>query len=89
MWNLPGSGLESVSPALAGGFLTTAPPEKHSIGPGAWIFKQKGSETCLKAQVQKQLPNTQVERAELSEEWLATLPQSDTVVRGWGSVCVR
>ena len=28
MWDLPGSGLESVSPALAGGFLTTAPPGK-------------------------------------------------------------
>ena len=25
MWDLPGAGLESVSPALAGGFLTTAP----------------------------------------------------------------
>ena len=28
MWNLPGLGLEPVSPALAGGFLTTAPPGK-------------------------------------------------------------
>ena len=28
MWNLPGPGLEPVSPALAGGFLTTAPPGK-------------------------------------------------------------
>ena len=28
MWDLPGPGLESVSLALAGGFLTTAPPEK-------------------------------------------------------------
>ena len=25
MWDLPGPGLEHVSPALAGGFLTTAP----------------------------------------------------------------
>ena len=25
-WDLPGPGLEPVSPALAGGFLTTAPP---------------------------------------------------------------
>ena len=25
MWDLPGPGLEPVSPALAGGFLTTAP----------------------------------------------------------------
>ena len=28
MWDLPGPGLEPVSPALAGGFLTTAPPGK-------------------------------------------------------------
>ena len=31
MWDLPGSGLEPVSPALAGGFLTTAPPGKPSV----------------------------------------------------------
>ena len=28
MWYLPGPGIEPVSPALAGGFLTTAPPGK-------------------------------------------------------------
>ena len=28
MWDLTGPGLEPVSPALAGGFLTTAPPGK-------------------------------------------------------------
>ena len=28
MWDLPGPGVEPVSPALAGGFLTTAPPGK-------------------------------------------------------------
>ena len=28
MWDLPRPGLEPVSPALAGGFLTTAPPGK-------------------------------------------------------------
>ena len=28
MWDLPGPGLEAMSPALAGRFLTTAPPEK-------------------------------------------------------------
>ena len=31
MWDLPGAGLEPVSPALAGGFLTTAPPGKPLI----------------------------------------------------------
>ena len=28
MWDLPGPGMEPVSPALAGGVLTTAPPRK-------------------------------------------------------------
>ena len=28
MWDLPGPGTEPVSPALAGGFLTTVPPGK-------------------------------------------------------------
>ena len=29
MWDLPGPGLEPMSPELAGGFLTTAPPGKY------------------------------------------------------------
>ena len=32
MWDLPGPGLEPVSPALAGGFPTTAPPGKSLEG---------------------------------------------------------
>ena len=28
MWDLPGSGIEHSSPALAGGFFTTEPPGK-------------------------------------------------------------
>ena len=35
MWDLPGPGLKPVSPELAGGFLTTAPPRK----PKKFIFK--------------------------------------------------
>ena len=31
MWNLPGPGLEPMSPALVGGFLTTAPPGKSYL----------------------------------------------------------
>ena len=31
MWDLPGPGLEPESPALAGGFLTTAPPRKFPL----------------------------------------------------------
>ena len=30
MWNHPGPGIESVSPELAGGFLTTGLPEKSN-----------------------------------------------------------
>ena len=37
MWGLPGPGLEPVSPALAGGFLTTAPPGKPR-GMISWCF---------------------------------------------------
>ena len=35
MWDLPGPGLELVSPALADGFLSTVPPGKPTVG----IFK--------------------------------------------------
>ena len=31
MWELPRPGLEPMSPALAGGFLTTAPPGKSQL----------------------------------------------------------
>ena len=34
MWDLPGPGIEPVSPALAGGFLTAEPQEK----PCRWIL---------------------------------------------------
>ena len=36
MWDLPGPGLKPMFPALAGRFLTTAPPEKS---PNALILK--------------------------------------------------
>ena len=31
MWDLPGPGLEPVSPAMTGGFLTTVPPGKPQV----------------------------------------------------------
>ena len=31
MWDLPRPGIEPMSPALAGGFLTTVPPEKSHV----------------------------------------------------------
>ena len=45
MWDLPGPGLKPVSPALAGGFLTTAPPGKrHNL-----LYKEKQVATIKKA----------------------------------------
>ena len=38
MWDLPGPGLEPVSPALAGRFLTTAPPGKSTVD--AFLMKE-------------------------------------------------
>ena len=32
MWDLPGPGIECISLALAGGFLTAGPPEKSVCG---------------------------------------------------------
>ena len=46
MWDLPGPGTEPVSPALAGGFLTTAPPGK----PYWCIFKKLIMGTSLAVQ---------------------------------------
>ena len=37
MWDLPGPELEPVSPALAGGFLTTVPPVKPIFFMCCWI----------------------------------------------------
>ena len=44
MWDLPGSGLEPVSPALAGGFLTTAPPGK---APGCAFLMGRPQKRCV------------------------------------------
>ena len=51
MWDLPGPGLEPVSPALAGRFLTTAPPGKigltlvvflpDMVSAGSWAVAQE------------------------------------------------
>ena len=38
MWDLPGPGLEPMSPALAGGFLTTEPPGKPLISIFIFMF---------------------------------------------------
>ena len=44
MWDLPRPGLEPVSPALAGGFLTTVPPRKPATADfDVWNYKSLGS----------------------------------------------
>ena len=50
MWGLPGSGIELVSPALAGGFFTTEPPEKPQFG----LILEK-SYVILRGQIKKKL----------------------------------
>ena len=52
MWDLPRQGIEPVSPALAGGFLTTVPPGKSLI----LVIKRKqynllvGWKCCMRVQ---------------------------------------
>ena len=43
MWDLPGPGLEPVSPALAGGFLTTAPPGRPLLLFYVLVFWPRGT----------------------------------------------
>ena len=49
MWDLPGPGLEPVSPALAGGFLTTAPLGKSHGTKSYWSSKKPFGETKMPA----------------------------------------
>ena len=46
LWDLPGPGLKPVSPALAGGFLTTAPPGKFLR---LFLFNMNGPEIEMNA----------------------------------------
>ena len=43
MWDLPGPGLKPMSPALAGGFLTTAPPGKSCT----FVLKEKVNRSLI------------------------------------------
>ena len=57
MWDLPGPGIKPMSPALAGGFFTTEPPEKpqqHTLNicpPLTWSFPDSsvGKESACNA----------------------------------------
>ena len=45
MWNLPGPGIELMSPALTSGFVTTEPPGKSEVAVLLFFFKQNTSNT--------------------------------------------
>ena len=51
MWDLPGPGSERMSPALAGGFLTTAPPGKSQIFNSGRLIYQKRLSITYKIQM--------------------------------------
>ena len=52
MWDLPGPGLELVSPALAGGFLITVPPGKPHLFPILTITNKAAINICVQVFVQ-------------------------------------
>ena len=70
MWDLPGPGIEPVPPALAGGFLTIAPPGK--------------SLTCfLSLKAVKQLNSWKGPLGSLARESVFQLEVVTSVLGGW------
>ena len=53
MWDLPRPGLKPVSPALAGGFLTTAPPGKPLVGIVDCFFRRRLRVLCVWKEVNR------------------------------------
>ena len=52
MWDLPGSVLEPVSPALVGRFLTTVPPGKPlALVCDVWLCREQPWSLCLAVHV--------------------------------------
>ena len=60
MWDLPGPGLKPVSPALAGGFLTTALPGKphQTFYQGTHQLKKKGDGPQIHKYIQVYINHT-------------------------------
>ena len=54
MWNLPGPGLEPVSPALADRFLTTGPPGKSQMK----IYNEQAEKKALERKKYHQEPGS-------------------------------
>ena len=84
MWDLPGSGLEPVSPALAGGFLTTAPPGKSQGG--SFLLVGSGPEHFFTAALLTHLQKFQSEMSRLRpHHWCFT---STLALSGWAILTV-
>ena len=62
MWDLPGPGLKAVSPALAGGFLTTAPPGKSLYSVYFDLIL-----VCQIQYLNEQLPESALQRVECNK----------------------
>ena len=74
MWNLPGPGIEPMSPTLAGGFSSTEPPAKSSnyvlylLPTKLWISFGQGSKLCLVICLPREVPVS--EKKILIHSWL-------------------
>ena len=77
MWDLPGPGLEPVSPALAGGFSTTAPP-----GETITVFKNSHKKGLKGNNLQRNEPWL-LEAVEGRMEADLGVPCFTAAVRGW------
>ena len=73
MWDLPGPGLEPVSPALAGGFLTTAPPGKSLNGSFGCDMPGTFRQTCLAGQVGQESLECPFGASPLSMKWIISV----------------
>ena len=72
MWDLPGPGLEPMSPALAGGFLTTVPPGKSF----SWLLY------CSWSKIQQNLLWSQCTLPEVHTSGAQGKPE-DPWIGGW------
>ena len=81
MWDLPGPGLEHVSPELAGGFLTTAPPRKtpHDI-----FHKTRTNKPKIDMEPQK-TQNCQSSLEKIEQSWRYHSPRFQTILQSYSN----
>ena len=65
MWNLPGPGIKPVSPALAGGFLTTGPPGKSCFS--VYVTELSGQSHGCKGALKSTRPSLSIQFMSLHE----------------------